>query len=178
MSENTKTSRREMRAVDRFPRVNARGEEVLDPRPLFVHMVIDEKTGEVLQEGLPPRPTLEETLRRATMRSMDPRVQQLMGNNDLYDVDDDDDFDSPEDDGSLPEVTPYMDGFMAATGLTPKQALKRALKEGLVPPETYYDAESEAFLVPEPAGSSKTDKKTPAHPEAGASSTPPAEPAE
>jgi len=104
----------------RYPRLNERGQEVLDPNPKVIYARVDPDTGEVLQEGRPRPKSLEMTLQQALGR----------GYYDLHDGSDDDDFDIDEDDGSLPLHTPHTEGFVDAMGDTPQTAAKKALKSG------------------------------------------------
>lgn len=120
----------------RYPRLTAGGAEKLDPKPKAAYISIDPDTGEVT--GDMPRPrSLIETLAAATSRS-----SGLWSEGD----EDDDDFDSDLDDGSLPLHTPHTEGFVDAMGISQEKAIKTLLKRGTNPfkPKPKVDDNSES----------------------------------
>lgn len=114
--------------ADRYPRLDTRGHEVLDPKPTVIYMRIDPNTGEVLQEGRPRPPTLEHTIHRSLVRN-------FMGDDSFYDADDENDFDEPENDGSIPLHSPHSEGFTESVGMSEAQAIKTLKKAGKLPPD-------------------------------------------
>lgn len=150
------------RAERPFNRLSDTGREVLNPTPKVVFMKVDSKTGEVIQDGFPRPPTLQDTLRLAMARG---RGADDYG---LYDVEDEDDFDTPEDDGSLPLHSPHTEGFVDALGPSVPAAIKQLQKAGY----SVYKPKGDALVDEAPASPPKTKKKAPAHPIAGEPSTP------
>lgn len=118
-------------------RLNAKGQEILDPKPMVAYMQIDPKTGEVLAEGEVRPPTIEETLRRAVNRNMNVPPSYLY---DGFDVDEqgnilddgDGEFDTPELDGSLPILSPHQAGFVDSLAPSVAATERLARKRGLL----------------------------------------------
>lgn len=150
-----------LRAQRPFDRLSPTGREVLNPTPKVVFMTIDAKTGEVTQDGFPRPPTLQDTLRLAMARG------RGADDHGLYDVEDDDDFDTPEDDGSLPLHSPHTEGFVDALAPSVPAAIKQLQKAGY----SVYKPKGDAPADEAPASPPKTKKQAPA-PKAGEPSTP------
>lgn len=117
---------------NRFPRLNEKGQEILDSKPVVVYMEINEETGEVIQEGRPRPPSLQETLQRAINR---PTYDEY----DWYDDEEDEDairngdhgnFDMPEQEGRIPILSPHQEGFVDRYGMSEPEAIKALVKAG------------------------------------------------
>nr|QJB20467.1 MAG: hypothetical protein [Microvirus sp.] len=139
----------------RFPRLDAFGREVLSDRPLVVYMDIDEKTGEVLQEGRPRQMSVQEAFERSVNRPLD---------DDYYDGYDDEDeirsgnhgdFDLPEEEGRIPLLSPHQEGFIDRYAPSIEQATKMLLKAGYA-----VAGPDEDLPIPKSKGKTPVGKKS------------------
>lgn len=109
--------------LKKYPRLDARGREVLDPTPVVAYLKVDQQTGEVLQDG---------RIRRETIPSRIQRIVDASYRAAGYDYGDydDDDFEVEENDGSLPVHTPHTVGFTEAMAPPEPVIRKMAKKRG------------------------------------------------
>ena len=143
----------------KYPRLNAKGQEILDSKPTVLYMQVDSDSGEVIQEGRPRPRSVQDIYDRATARHFTL--------SDGYYDDEDDDSLPEEDDGSLPLHSPHTDGFVDAMGPTLKQAEKLLKKRGYTVQEPLSPPASHEGSDEPPASSRKgpAGKKSPVGPD-------------
>lgn len=104
-------------------RLDDKGFEKLDPKPVTVYAVIDPQTGEVLKDGRPRPASLEETINRALRFGGNVHLDEGDENDDDFDMDDSDDH-------HLPLHSPHTEGFVDAMGVSVPDAIKQLQKSG------------------------------------------------